>query len=119
MVDEFPPYDGSVDIVIWKAARARELKLAKASNSKMLTHKSADGDPLYTLTAGGNLHRTSTFSPATRARVIERDGGACIWCGSKGPFEVDHIIRYVDGGSNDATNLQTLCEPCHKSKGGQ
>lgn len=118
-VDEFPPYDGSMDIGMWKAARARALKLAAARRSKLLTHTAADGAALYALTESGNFHRTSTFSPATRARVIERDGAACVQCGAKGPFEVDHIIRYVDGGSNDADNLQTLCEPCHRSKGGK
>lgn len=118
-LEEFPPYDGTIDLSIWKAQRARALKTARNKASTMLTHTAADGSPLYALTSAGNFRRTSNFSPATRAKVLERDGNACVWCGSPGPFEVDHIIRYVDGGSNDADNLQTLCEPCHRSKGGQ
>jgi len=31
-------------------------------------------------------------------------------------FEVDHIKRLEDGGSNNPTNLQTLCKKCHKQK---
>ena len=31
-------------------------------------------------------------------------------------FEVDHIKRLEDGGSNNPTNLQTLCKECHKQK---
>lgn len=31
-------------------------------------------------------------------------------------FEVDHIKRLEDGGSNNPTNLQTLCKKCHKEK---
>ena len=31
-------------------------------------------------------------------------------------FEVDHIKRIEDGGTNIPTNLQTLCKECHKQK---
>jgi hypothetical protein len=31
-------------------------------------------------------------------------------------FEVDHIKRLEEGGSNNPTNLQTLCKNCHKQK---
>ncbi|WP_368665577.1 HNH endonuclease [Arthrobacter sp. GMC3] len=84
----------------------------------MLTHKRPDGTPLYKLTSGSNLSRTDPLTSSRRSEVIERDK-SCVWCGAGAPFEVDHIMRYVDGGSNDADNLQTLCEPCHRSKGGR
>lgn len=77
-----------------------------------------DGKPLYTMTRSGNIRRTKKVRPQTRAAVIERDG-ACVKCRSDGPFEVDHIIRYRDGGPNTPDNLQTLCVPCHKAKGGR
>lgn len=119
VVDPWAPYDGSLDIDMWKLLRKRALKMAEAERSNMLTHVDRDGKPLYKLTEGGNFARTKPMSAGTRARVIARDGALCVWCGSAGPFEVDHIIRYVDGGSNDPSNLQTLCEPCHRSKGGR
>jgi 5-methylcytosine-specific restriction protein A len=31
-------------------------------------------------------------------------------------YEVDHIIRLADGGSNEIDNLQILCKECHKAK---
>lgn len=31
-------------------------------------------------------------------------------------WEVDHVIEQTDGGTNDLSNLQTLCLPCHKEK---
>lgn len=31
-------------------------------------------------------------------------------------FDVDHILRRADGGSNDPTNLQVLCPNCHRIK---
>ena len=35
--------------------------------------------------------------------------------------EVDHIVPKRDGGTDDASNLQGLCKPCHsrKTKKGQ
>ncbi len=30
--------------------------------------------------------------------------------------EVDHIVRLADGGTDHPSNLQSLCEDCHKEK---
>ncbi|MEV8149929.1 HNH endonuclease signature motif containing protein [Arthrobacter sp. NPDC080073] len=86
--------------------------------SSLLKLKGPDGDNLYRITDGGNIVRTKPLSKATRRKVVERDR-ACIQCGAGSPFEVDHIIRYADGGTNLPENLQTLCLRCHKSKGGR
>lgn len=113
-----PPYDGSVPFDAWKAKRAREIKVLAAEGSSLLRAKDAAGATLYKVNSGGNIVRTKPLSKSTRRKVIERDK-ACVRCGAGAPFEVDHIIRYIDGGSNLPDNLQTLCEPCHKSKGGR
>ncbi len=34
----------------------------------------------------------------------------------KHTWEADHIIEVRDGGSNELSNFQTLCIPCHKIK---
>lgn len=50
-------------------------------------------------------------------RIRERDNYHCFKC--KTPVEkgeVDHIIALENGGSNDDTNMQLLCIPCHKKK---
>ena len=48
------------------------------------------------------------------------DGRKEIGCGNvfyeAREFEVDHIKRLEEGGSNNPTNLQTLCKKCHKQK---
>ena len=31
-------------------------------------------------------------------------------------FQIDHIVRRADGGTNDRENLQALCQPCHAKK---
>lgn len=112
-----PAYDGSMPIEMWRWIRAREIKRITSLESNMMQARDADGNPLYKVTGGGNLARTKPLSQNARRRIVERDG-CCVWCGSGAPFEVDHIIRYIDGGSNDPSNLQTLCVACHKSKGG-
>jgi hypothetical protein len=113
-----PPYDGSIPIDVWKAKRAREIKSLAAQESSLLNAKDATGASLYKVNSGGNIVRTKPLSKSTRRKVIERDK-ACLQCGAGAPFEVDHIVRYIDGGTNHPDNLQTLCETCHKSKGGR
>lgn len=39
----------------------------------------------------------------------------CATCGAPAT-EVDHIRQRADGGSDDFTNLQSLCHICHNKK---
>lgn len=56
--------------------------------------------------------------------VFHRDGGRCQRCGTNldaifmsAPAEnYDHIIPLRNGGTNDPTNYQLMCEHCNKSK---
>ena len=54
----------------------------------------------------------------TAAAVRRRDGYKCVKCGaSDGWLPVDHIVERKDGGSDyDPSNLQTVCNSCHKKK---
>ena len=50
-----------------------------------------------------------------RAAVLHRDHYTCKVCGAnRTQLEVHHIIRRKDNGSDDETNLITLCTKCHK-----
>lgn len=44
----------------------------------------------------------------------------CLHCERRGRItaaaEVDHIIPLHEGGSDDDSNKQALCQPCHKDK---
>jgi len=44
----------------------------------------------------------------------------CRICRSKGVIvaatRVDHIVALVNGGTDDDSNVQSLCEPCHDAK---
>lgn len=117
-IADFPPWDGVEDIDAFKIRRARDLKIAQTRSLPMMHATGKSGEPLYRMTEGGNWSRTSPLSRSVRRAVVERDL-ACVLCGANGPFEVDHIIRYVDGGSNDMDNLRALCLPCHRARGGR
>lgn len=65
----------------------------------------------------------------TRAKVYERDGLRCSYCGvqclAKRPIgvrtmanlaTVDHVIPRAMGGSNSADNLVTACFTCNTQK---
>lgn len=50
-----------------------------------------------------------------RESIKRRDCGACQSCGRLGRV-VDHIVPLWAGGSDDESNKQLLCDPCHKEK---
>lgn len=54
-----------------------------------------------------------------RFQILQRDGFRCRYCGATAAQErlaVDHAISIDDGGSNEADNLVTACEPCNLGK---
>jgi 5-methylcytosine-specific restriction enzyme A len=56
-----------------------------------------------------------------RATILARDpickGGWDITCGGRNLSQhCDHIVRKEDGGTDDPSNLQGLCAPCHRMK---
>ncbi|XHX80901.1 MAG: HNH endonuclease [Stenomitos frigidus ULC029] len=57
-----------------------------------------------------------------RKVIWQRDHGRCcsphcswrsLWSLTLDQCEIDHIIPISRNGSNDPTNLRTLCKPCH------
>jgi 5-methylcytosine-specific restriction protein A len=48
-------------------------------------------------------------------QVLERDGHVCQLCGAPANT-VDHIVRVVDGGTDDPSNLRALCRSCNSSR---
>ena len=54
-----------------------------------------------------------------RARWF-RDHPLCVMCESKGLVRpanrLDHITPLIDGGKDDESNYQSLCESCHDEK---
>jgi 5-methylcytosine-specific restriction endonuclease McrA len=58
-----------------------------------------------------------TIPPKLRAAVYERDGHACLHCGTNSDLSLDHVHPYSLGGEDTMENLQTLCRPCNSRKG--
>jgi hypothetical protein len=54
---------------------------------------------------------------ALRWRVWRRDGLRCVVCGAESRLTIDHIYPVSLGGTNDESNLQTLCRSCNSRKG--
>lgn len=54
-----------------------------------------------------------------REEALDRDGYACVRCGSVEDLEVDHIheLQHYPELAYELDNLQTLCQPCHVDKG--
>jgi hypothetical protein len=48
-----------------------------------------------------------------RTEVLQRDGRICQVCGKEHSGQVHHVIPRSQGGTNDLSNLITLCGRCH------
>lgn len=81
-------------------------------------------------TIRGNRHQRGygTEWEHTRERILERDNGLCQPHLRKGEVQlgdqVDHVVSKADARAlgwtekqiEDDTNLQCICEPCHREK---
>lgn len=61
----------------------------------------------------------SPIPPVLRHEVLLRDGYRCLECGASTEdrmLEIDHIVPVSQGGSDEMSNLQTLCILCNRAK---
>ena len=77
--------------------------------------------------APAKLQRLAIAQPATvdrlrgsagvadRIKIKRRDNGLCQVCKRPG-YIVDHTIPLWDGGTDDDSNKQLICKPCHDAK---
>jgi hypothetical protein len=56
------------------------------------------------------------IADGVRLGVKMRDGFACVWCYSTYELVLDHIVPWSAGGSDDPTNLRTLCWTCNETR---
>jgi 5-methylcytosine-specific restriction endonuclease McrA len=57
-----------------------------------------------------------TKKPEVRRRIFLRDNYRCVKCGSTEDLTVDHITSVYQGGTDEDSNLQTLCNTCNSRK---
>lgn len=61
---------------------------------------------------------SASLSNETRKKIYRRDGWRCALCDSNQGIQVHHIKNRSQGGSNDFSNLITLCWRCHAAAHG-
>lgn len=66
-------------------------------------------------------HKPGSVRPsiplAVKRAIFDRDGSTCVVCGSPDRPEIDHIVPWSRGGTNDLSNLRILCRRCNVDKG--
>lgn len=71
------------------------------------------------LSQGHSTNKRNPIPQAFRHEVFLKDGFRCLECGATNKnsrLEIDHIIPVAQGGTNELSNLQTLCEDCNRGK---
>ena len=51
-----------------------------------------------------------------RVAVYKRDRFRCSFCGETWNLTLDHIVPWSAGGSDDPSNLRTLCRDCNERR---
>ena len=69
----------------------------------------------------GQKRRRGSISPELRNILLREANHACEKCGARAEtgrtLEVDHIVPFSQGGSDEYENLQILCATCNRKKG--
>lgn len=67
-----------------------------------------------------NANGSKWIRPEKRWAIYLRDGGDCVYCRGVFPLgsdlTLDHIVPRSQGGTNDASNLVTVCHPCNSAR---
>jgi 5-methylcytosine-specific restriction enzyme A len=105
------------NIQIISFLKINEVNTQKKSQSTKQKTKNAE---VRSLSKRKKQKRSRHISASVRVSVLNRDRYKCVFCGRNSKqidLEVDHIIPFSKGGSNDHSNLQTLCFDCNRGKG--
>ena len=77
---------------------------------------------LYVLTGDEKYLNIRAFSQAQKRSQYEQQAGICPHCGehfTEAEMEADHIQPWHEGGQTSNDNVQMLCKPCNRKKGGK
>lgn len=91
----------------------RKIGMASRNVNLKLNWWKGESNPFYT--GNPNAHSKNNWIPKKlRNRILERDCYTCQDCGIKSQnLHVHHIIPRRDGGTNEESNLKSLCRKCH------
>lgn len=96
--------------------RSMFIDLAFIPNEILLVDESRI--PFYKKNKRGRLYERNLrlWKKITRI-VFERDNFTCQYCKQKGGIlEIDHVVPFSKGGSDDINNLVTSCRKCNRQK---
>lgn len=93
----------------------RDVGMAFLVAVELPTDIHVDDDELELFPARRSVRKTIPF--IVRARVVARDNFKCAKCGTEHFLTIDHIVPVAKGGTNNESNLQTLCAICNSRKG--
>jgi len=115
----FPPWGPGEPIESYRHRKRLAFDTWNAQRSGMLARTDSAGRLLYRVTSGGNIVRTKPITKRLKAKILKRDGHACVECGATPCIlHVAHIEDYRINGNNHPDNLRTLCPECHAAEGG-
>ena len=66
-----------------------------------------------------NKSKRPSLPRTLRYKILKRDRHTCKSCGARAPeveVEVDHKVPISKGGTDDESNLVTLCKECNRGK---
>ncbi|WP_238926066.1 HNH endonuclease [Achromobacter xylosoxidans] len=55
-----------------------------------------------------------SFRGDAKKKILNRDGGRCLECGSDNALTLQHVIPFSAGGGTSSRNMVTLCEECNQ-----
>lgn len=89
-----------------KENTTKDFKMMRANRRGLLRMEARSGTP----------HYPDNWREVAR-RIRNRDGGKCLVCGAtEATLDVHHIIYLSRFGTNQQSNLITLCRACHESE---
>jgi hypothetical protein len=116
--------------LLYGGRRSKNMRKLRALVDAGMLIPEGDGYRMYALLdiAGSGLSipawdvevpagRRRKIPDALRQAIYERDGNACLECGTADDLTLDHIYPWSKGGEDTFDNLRTLCRPCNSSKG--
>lgn len=71
------------------------------------------------LSKGHSTNKRNPIPSAFKHEIFKRDGFRCLECGATNKnsrLEIDHILPVAQGGTDELSNLQTLCDDCNRAK---
>ena len=72
---------------------------------------------LRELSTNSNSKSRPKISDSVVTYLLARDCGKCVICASEEDLQIDHIIPFSKGGSDEPENLRILCKTCNVKRG--